>query len=111
MRRKLGRLGFCWIKSDGVTEDHFAKSSARASLKVGQLDEIAHQTAIESHHVFSTFQAADRDRGTPRGAAPATPPGIRVTYHGGSTGLSFCGDINSGQAEFMEDMVAQDLLD
>ena len=31
----------------------------------------------------------DRDRGTPRGAAPPTPPGIRVTYLGGSTGLSF----------------------
>src|SRR3954464_6052887 len=30
----------------------------------------------------------DRDRGAPRGAAPPTPPGIRVTYHGGSTGLS-----------------------
>jgi hypothetical protein len=29
----------------------------------------------------------DRDRGTPRGATPPTPPGIRVTYHGGSTGL------------------------
>jgi hypothetical protein len=28
----------------------------------------------------------DRDRGTPHGAAPPTPPGIRVTYHGGSTG-------------------------
>src|SRR5262245_55708806 len=31
----------------------------------------------------------DRDRGTPRGAAPPTPPGIRVTYLGGSTRLSF----------------------
>src|SRR5208283_4704778 len=30
----------------------------------------------------------DRDRGTPRGATPPTPPGVRVTYHGGSTGLS-----------------------
>jgi hypothetical protein len=29
----------------------------------------------------------DRDRGTPRGAAPPTPPGIRVAYLGGSTGL------------------------
>jgi homoserine O-acetyltransferase len=29
----------------------------------------------------------DRDRGTPRDATPPTPPGIRVTYHGGSTGL------------------------
>ena len=30
----------------------------------------------------------DRDRGTPRDAAPPSPPGIRVPYHGGSTGLS-----------------------
>src|SRR5262249_32011240 len=30
-----------------------------------------------------------RDRGTPHDAAPPTPPGIRVTYLGGSTGLSF----------------------
>jgi hypothetical protein len=29
------------------------------------------------------------DRGTPRGAAPPTPPGIRVAYHGGSTELRF----------------------
>jgi len=42
----------------------------------------------------------DRDRGTPRGAVP---PGIRVTYNGGSTGFSFCGDINSGQAECTEE--------
>src|SRR5262245_66603062 len=33
--------------------------------------------------------ATDRDRGTPHGATPPTPPGIRVTYFGGSTGLSF----------------------
>jgi len=30
--------------------------------------------------------ARDRDRGTPHGAAPPTPPGIRVAYLGGSTG-------------------------
>src|SRR5438034_620785 len=33
----------------------------------------------------------DRDRGTPRGAAPPTPPGIRVAYHGGSIGLGLQG--------------------
>ena len=27
---------------------------------------------------------SDRDRGAPHGATPPTPPGIRVTYHGGS---------------------------
>src|SRR5215471_5470619 len=33
--------------------------------------------------------ASDRDRGAPHDAAPPTPPGIRVTYLGGSIGLSF----------------------
>src|SRR3954447_10091759 len=32
------------------------------------------------------LRARDRDRGTPRGPAPPTPRGIRVTYQGGSTG-------------------------
>ena len=41
----------------------------------------------------------DRDRGTPRGATPPTPPGIRVTYHGGSTGLSLDRDIESRETE------------
>ena len=39
---------------------------------------------------------ADRDRGAPHGAAPATPPGIRVTYHGGSIELSRSRNIESG---------------
>jgi RNA-directed DNA polymerase len=42
----------------------------------------------------STDRGDDRDRGTPRSATPPTPPGIRVTYHGGSTGLSLGRDIN-----------------
>ena len=29
-------------------------------------------------------QTTHRDRGAPHGATPPTPPGIRVTYHGGS---------------------------
>jgi hypothetical protein len=41
----------------------------------------------------------DRDRGTPFGAAPPTPPGIRVSYHGGSTGLSRDRNVESGEAE------------
>jgi hypothetical protein len=43
--------------------------------------------------------ADDRDRGTPRGATPPTPPGIRVAYHGGSTGLSWDRDMESGETE------------
>jgi hypothetical protein len=38
----------------------------------------------------------DRDRGTPCGAAPPTPPGIRVAYLGGSTGLSLNGQHRGG---------------
>jgi hypothetical protein len=41
----------------------------------------------------------DRDRGTPHGAAPPTPPGIRVTYHGGSTELSRCRNIDLGETK------------
>src|SRR5712691_14946 len=53
----------------------------------------------------------DRDRGTPHGATPPTPPGIRVTYHGGSTGLSSGGDMESRETEGVEIVVAQGLLD
>src|ERR1700739_893970 len=45
-----------------------------------------------------------------QGATP-TPPGIRVTYRGGSTGLSLDRDIEWGEAERVELAVAQGLLD
>src|SRR5580692_2355789 len=45
-----------------------------------------------------------------QGATP-TPPGIRVTYHGGSTGLSVSGEMQSGETEGVEIVVAQGLLD
>ena len=53
----------------------------------------------------------DWDRGTPRGATPPTPPGIRVAYRGGSTGLSWDRDMESGETERVEVVVAQGLLD
>jgi hypothetical protein len=53
----------------------------------------------------------DRDRGTPRGATPPTPPGIRVAYHGGSSGLGWDRDMEAGQTERVEIVVAQGLLD
>ena len=53
----------------------------------------------------------DRDRGVPHGAAPPTPPGIRVTYHGGSPGLSLSRGVESGEAERVEIAVAKGLLD
>src|SRR5882672_1818108 len=49
----------------------------------------------------------DRDRGTPHGATPPTPPGIRVTYHGGSTGLSLGNDMEAGETEGVKIVVAQ----
>jgi hypothetical protein len=52
----------------------------------------------------------DRDRGTPHGAAPPTPPGIRVAYHGGSTGLSRWRSIESGETKGIEVVVAQGRL-
>src|SRR5208283_5952247 len=42
-----------------------------------------------------------RTRGAPHGAAPPTPPGIRVAYHGGSTGLSRSRNIESGETEWV----------
>src|SRR5271170_6842696 len=60
---------------------------------------------------LTAFYLVDRDRGTPRGVTPPTPPGIRVTYHGGSTGLSLGRDIESGETERVEIVVAQGLLD
>src|SRR5262245_29414044 len=74
-----------------------ARLSAAGQLRLPQP---AHQRARLLRLYFgyptrSTFgegcrpRARDRDRGTPHGATPPTPPGIRVTYLGGSTGLSF----------------------
>ncbi len=53
----------------------------------------------------------DRDRGAPRGAAPPTAPGIRGSYRGASTGSSLGGDMESGETERVESVVAQRLLD
>jgi hypothetical protein len=44
-------------------------------------------------------------------AVPPKPPGIRVAYHGGSTGLSWGRDMESGETERVEVVVAQGLLD
>src|SRR6266481_8452738 len=45
-----------------------------------------------------------------RPATPPTPPGIRVTYHGGSTGLSLDKDMESGETDRVEVAVGQCLL-
>ena len=49
----------------------------------------------------------DRDRGEPQGAAPPTPPGVRVMYQGGSIGLSKSIGIESGETGLVEKVIAQ----
>jgi hypothetical protein len=49
--------------------------------------------------VLPPITRLDRDRGTPHGATPPTPPGIRVTYLGGSIELCRDGNIKSGEAD------------
>ena len=66
---------------------------------------------IGAREACDSTAGIDRDRGAPHGAAPPTPPGIRVTYHGGSIGLNLGGDMESGKTEGVEVMVAQGLLD
>jgi hypothetical protein len=79
---------------------------------------ISHHDLIHCAKRYTKFSSLgcplrvmDRDRGTPHGATPPTPPGIRVTYHGGSTGLSLGGDMESGETERVEVAIAQGLLD
>jgi hypothetical protein len=64
------------------------------SILRSDADYLAVSVCLERRKVVAPKQLRpnwvnDRDRGTPRGAAPPTPPGIRVTYLGGSTRLSF----------------------
>ena len=55
--------------------------------------------AVTVARISRMIKDVDRDRGAPHGAAPPTPPGIRVTYHGGSTELSRWRDIESGETK------------
>ena len=55
--------------------------------------------AVLLHGSACLLWVEDRDRGTPRSATPPTPPGIRVAYHGGSTGLSWDRNMESGKTE------------
>jgi hypothetical protein len=63
----------------------------------------AHPAPIIQPHGFvpsTGFLPSLVDPGMGRNdAAPPTPPGIRVTYHGGSTGLSLSRDMESGETE------------
>ncbi len=78
----------------------FRNPRFRAVGNVGDASGIAERTL-----------SIDRDRGAPHGAAPPTPPGIRVAYHGGSIELSRSRNIESGETERVEVVVAQGGLD
>ena len=53
------------------------------------------------------FFSIDRDRGEPHDSAPPTPPGIRVTYQGGSIGLSRSIIVKAGETGLVEIVIAQ----
>src|SRR5215467_4131293 len=60
-----------------------------AEIIVNYLDLAPPELASALDKCVLTALAHNRDRGAPHDAAPPTPPGIRVTYLGGSIGLSF----------------------
>src|SRR5262249_14626975 len=59
---------------------------------------------------FHTTRVIDRDRGTPRGATPPTPPGIQVRTSAVRPGSASTRDVDARQAERIEDVIAQRLL-
>jgi hypothetical protein len=92
-----------------------------ANVRTGEMRYFdSRDTQLNAKHVIASQSTdpwsfprgmhVDRDRGTPRGATPPTPPGIRVTYHGGSTGLGVDRDIESGETDRVEVAVGQCLL-
>jgi len=58
----------------------------------------------------TNWRTTDRDRREPRGSLPPTPPGIRVTYHGGSTELSVGRRRYSGKVDRVEIAISQCLV-
>src|SRR5271165_2056875 len=68
----------------------------RSSRRTKILDLSILDLRLSYQYLFHCYSIVERDRGTPRGATHPTPPGVRVTYHGGSTGLSLDRDIETG---------------
>ena len=48
------------------------------------------------------LEKLNRDRETPHDVSPPTPPGIRVTYHGGSNLFKFHLAASSGSPKFLK---------
>ena len=72
--------------------------------RVGQFVRITQPATVVASAIFvgphrQPHQLIDRDRRRPRDATPPTPPGIWVSYHGGSTELGLGGHIDPGKTE------------
>jgi len=65
---------------------------------------------VYRYHVFPPYLRPLIDIGRPSRAVPVTPPGIRVTYHGGSTELSVGRRSYSGKVDRVEIAISQCLL-
>ena len=85
----------------------FGSGSSTVHHRISRHVKILVCLPLDSRHArvrlaYWPLSARDRDRGTPRGATPPTPPGIRVTYLGGSIGLSFnaqCRDVAGRESQ------------
>jgi len=86
VRPRMPHIRFLSVRSrlcSTLPSDAFARPCASLVL---HLHQVGQETFTPQR---SNMLGTHRDRGTPRGAAPPTPPGIRVAYLGGSTGLCF----------------------
>jgi len=83
------RRGIVLSIEAGHTYEEAAELSGVSVSSVSRLLTRWRNTGSVSPGKFGGYKGYDRDRGTPHDAAPPTPPGIRFTYLGGSTGLSF----------------------
>jgi len=100
-----------WVfpgNTSDVTTVTMIKDDLHGLRCVGSIDRLPHTAprSMSKRH-FSTpnlmlichrrpIIMLDRDRGEPRDSAPPTPPGIRVSYQGGSIGLSESIGVKSG---------------
>src|SRR6516164_9609318 len=107
--RAIGRGSIKAASTPILESQRFAHSSSSCTTPYVRFPQP--DLAVARSRRQRPLKGKDRDRGTPRGATPPTPPGIRITYHGGSTGLGLARDIESGETEGGEVAVWQGLLD
>ena len=88
----------------------FRKLPGSRRSQFEQLDQPALRALPDSPYVFAEWKAVRVsmiDIGRPSRAFPVTPPGIRVTYHGGSIGLCTGRHSESRKSDRVEIAVAQ----